>query len=136
MPPMGTHVANMKLSGQPPVLRLLTKLRGRQRDAPPRMGCDVRPFARGIVQGTYTLVMPATRPASFDAPDAKTGHVHVVGYTDRLGSADCNQKLSGRRAATVRDYLVGRVLPRTASTQRAAAKPTRSSPAVTRTGRS
>ena len=42
------------------------------------------------------------------APDAKTGHVRVVGYTDRLGRADYNQKLSERRAATVRDYLVGR----------------------------
>ena len=42
------------------------------------------------------------------APDAKAEHIHVVGYTDRLGSADYNQKLSGRRAATVRDYLVGK----------------------------
>jgi outer membrane protein OmpA-like peptidoglycan-associated protein len=39
------------------------------------------------------------------APDAKAERVHVVGYTDRLGSADYNQKLSERRAATVRDYL-------------------------------
>lgn len=42
------------------------------------------------------------------APDAKAGHIHVVGYTDRLGSTDYNQTLSGRRAATVRDYLVGK----------------------------
>jgi outer membrane protein OmpA-like peptidoglycan-associated protein len=34
--------------------------------------------------------------------------IHVTGYTDRLGSADYNQKLSERRAATVRDYLVGK----------------------------
>ncbi|HWG66859.1 MAG TPA: OmpA family protein [Rhodanobacteraceae bacterium] len=42
------------------------------------------------------------------APDAKAEHIHVTGYTDRLGSADYNQTLSGRRAATVRDYLVGK----------------------------
>ncbi len=32
--------------------------------------------------------------------------VLVYGYTDRLGSADYNQKLSEERAAAVRDYLV------------------------------
>lgn len=42
------------------------------------------------------------------APDATTEHIHVIGYTDRLGSADYNQTLSERRAATVRDYLVGK----------------------------
>lgn len=42
------------------------------------------------------------------APDAKAEHIHVIGYTDRLGSADYNQTLSERRAATVRDYLAGK----------------------------
>ncbi len=37
----------------------------------------------------------------------KSEHVHVVGYTDRLGSAAYSQKLSERRAASVRDCLVG-----------------------------
>jgi outer membrane protein OmpA-like peptidoglycan-associated protein len=35
-------------------------------------------------------------------------HIHVIGYTDRLGSTDYNRTLSERRAATVRDYLVGK----------------------------
>lgn len=42
------------------------------------------------------------------APDAKAEYIHVIGYTDRLGSADYNQTLSERRAATVRDYLAGK----------------------------
>lgn len=42
------------------------------------------------------------------APDAKAEHIHVMGYTDRLGNTGYNQKLSERRAATVRDYLVGK----------------------------
>lgn len=42
------------------------------------------------------------------APEAKTGHIHVVGYTDRLGSTAYNQKLSERRAVTVRDYLASK----------------------------
>lgn len=43
-----------------------------------------------------------------NAPDVHTDHVHVVGYTDRIGSDAYNQKLSERRANTVRDYLVGK----------------------------
>jgi outer membrane protein OmpA-like peptidoglycan-associated protein len=42
------------------------------------------------------------------ADGTKAGHIQVIGYTDRLGSADYNQTLSERRAATVRDYLVGK----------------------------
>ena len=42
------------------------------------------------------------------APDAKAEYIHVIGYTDRLGSMEYNQKLSERRAATVRDYLAGK----------------------------
>lgn len=32
--------------------------------------------------------------------------IQVVGYTDRIGSADYNLKLSKRRAEVVKDYLV------------------------------
>ena len=32
--------------------------------------------------------------------------IQVTGYTDRLGTNKYNQKLSERRAAAVRDYLV------------------------------
>ncbi len=42
------------------------------------------------------------------APDAKAEHIHVIGYTDRLGSTQYNQTLSERRAAMVRDYLAGK----------------------------
>lgn len=38
--------------------------------------------------------------------------INVHGYTDRLGGAEYNQRLSERRAATVRQYLVGKGLPR------------------------
>ena len=49
--------------------------------------------------------------AKLNAAGAQAGHVHVIGYTDRLGSAASNQRLSERRAATVRDYLVGKGVP-------------------------
>jgi len=35
-------------------------------------------------------------------------YVNVDGHTDRIGSAQLNQKLSERRAAAVRDYLVSK----------------------------
>jgi OmpA-OmpF porin, OOP family len=35
----------------------------------------------------------------------------VIGHTDRIGSAAYNQKLSERRAGTVKDYLVERGIP-------------------------
>jgi OmpA-OmpF porin, OOP family len=34
--------------------------------------------------------------------------VVIVGYTDRLGSTEYNQKLSERRALAVKEYMVGR----------------------------
>ena len=36
--------------------------------------------------------------------------VHVIGYTDRLGSEVYSQALSTRRAETIRDYLVSKGL--------------------------
>ena len=33
---------------------------------------------------------------------------HIVGYADRIGSSDYNNKLSQRRAEAVRDYIVAR----------------------------
>jgi outer membrane protein OmpA-like peptidoglycan-associated protein len=38
-------------------------------------------------------------------------HIEVVGYTDRFGSADYNNKLSFNRANAVRSYLVARGVP-------------------------
>lgn len=46
--------------------------------------------------------------AKLNAPEVRTDHVHVVGYTDRIGSNAYNQKLSERRASTVRNYLVSK----------------------------
>lgn len=37
--------------------------------------------------------------------DADAERVAVTGYTDAIGSTSYNQRLSERRAATVRDYL-------------------------------
>jgi outer membrane protein OmpA-like peptidoglycan-associated protein len=37
--------------------------------------------------------------------------VHVLGYTDRIGSEQANQTLSARRAEAVRDYLVAHGVP-------------------------
>lgn len=37
--------------------------------------------------------------------------IHVTGHTDRIGSTKYNQKLSERRANTVRDYLVAKGIP-------------------------
>ncbi|HET8730118.1 MAG TPA: TolC family outer membrane protein [Moraxellaceae bacterium] len=37
--------------------------------------------------------------------------INVHGYTDRLGGVEYNQRLSERRAATVRQYLIGKGLP-------------------------
>lgn len=45
------------------------------------------------------------------APGVQASRIHVVGYTDRLGGAAYNRRLSEQRAATVRDYLVGRGVP-------------------------
>jgi outer membrane protein OmpA-like peptidoglycan-associated protein len=36
----------------------------------------------------------------------KVGEIRVTGYTDRIGSAEVNERLSLARADTVRDYLV------------------------------
>ena len=38
--------------------------------------------------------------------DTSIGHVTITGYTDRLGSDEYNLRLSQRRAAAVKDYLV------------------------------
>ncbi len=37
--------------------------------------------------------------------------IMVTGHTDRIGSAEYNQKLSERRAGAVKDYLTGREIP-------------------------
>jgi OOP family OmpA-OmpF porin len=42
---------------------------------------------------------------------ARIGTIHVVGFTDSQGTEQYNQKLSERRANTVRDYLVSKGVP-------------------------
>ena len=37
--------------------------------------------------------------------------VHVIGHSDRLGTAVVNQRVSSQRANAVRDYLIGRGVP-------------------------
>jgi OOP family OmpA-OmpF porin len=70
-----------------------------------------------------TTVLFATNKADLDADDrgrldrdilGKLGtvgaisYVHVNGHTDRMGSAQYNQKLSERRAGVVKNYLVSK----------------------------
>jgi len=43
--------------------------------------------------------------------DPKDGSVVVLGYTDRIGSEQYNQKLSEKRAQSVVDYLVSKGIP-------------------------
>lgn len=43
--------------------------------------------------------------------DPKDGSVVVLGYTDRIGSEQYNQKLSEQRAQSVVDYLVSKGIP-------------------------
>lgn len=45
------------------------------------------------------------------APGVKADTIHVVGYTDRLGSTAYNQRLSTERADTVRRFLVQKGVP-------------------------
>ncbi|WP_413437876.1 OmpA family protein [Sulfuriferula sp. GW1] len=46
-----------------------------------------------------------------DLESAKYDEVHVVGHADRIGSHAYNQKLSVRRADSVKDYLVSKGVP-------------------------
>ncbi|MEO6917494.1 MAG: OmpA family protein [Collimonas sp.] len=68
------------------------------------------PFAKSSLDS----ILPAGRTALGDlAARIKSGYVSlsaimVTGYADRIGSPESNQTLSLARAATVRDYLVGR----------------------------
>jgi OOP family OmpA-OmpF porin len=49
--------------------------------------------------------------------------IMAVGHTDRIGGSDkYNQKLSEKRAAAVKDYLVGKGVEPTASTPKARAR--------------
>ena len=48
--------------------------------------------------------------------------VQIFGHTDNVGSAEYNKKLSEKRAATVRDYLVKAASPRTSSRRSAWAR--------------
>lgn len=46
-----------------------------------------------------------------DLNAAKYDEIQVTGHTDRIGSASYNQKLSVRRADSVKDYLVSKGVP-------------------------
>ena len=46
-----------------------------------------------------------------DLEGTKYGLIHVTGYTDRIGSAEYNQRLSLRRANDVKDYLASKGIP-------------------------
>lgn len=46
-----------------------------------------------------------------DLEGANYGAIHVVGFTDRIGSAAYNQRLSLRRADEVKGYLINKGIP-------------------------
>ncbi len=49
-----------------------------------------------------------TLAAQIVAKDGQVRHIHIVGYTDRLGGAAYNDNLSDRRAKSVMQYLMKR----------------------------
>lgn len=57
--------------------------------------------------GKQELTSLAEQLKAFDQLTA----INVIGHTDRLGSADYNNKLSVKRANTVRQYMVNQGLP-------------------------
>ena len=58
-------------------------------------------------KGKQELTSLAEQLKTFDQLTA----INVIGHTDRLGSADYNNKLSVKRANTVRQYMVNQGLP-------------------------
>lgn len=59
--------------------------------------------------GKQELTSLAEQLKTFD--QLKLTAINVIGHTDRLGSADYNNKLSVERANTVRQYMVNQGLP-------------------------
>ena len=57
-------------------------------------------------EGQFALDELATRLA-----ERQVEIVHVIGHSDRLGTAVVNQRVSSQRANAVRDYLIGRGVP-------------------------
>jgi outer membrane protein OmpA-like peptidoglycan-associated protein len=55
----------------------------------------------------------------------KDKRVNLAGHTDNVGSEAYNQRLSERRVGSVRDYILKRGLPTTASPDKASAKANR-----------
>lgn len=58
---------------------------------------ELRPEGKSMLDDLVSQL----RGASFD-------QISVTGHTDRIGSSEYNQQLSDRRAAAVKDYLVGK----------------------------
>ena len=58
----------------------------------------LKPEGKAMLDG---LVLQLDSAATYD-------NIHATGHTDRFGSNDYNQKLSERRAHTVKDYLVSK----------------------------
>lgn len=58
---------------------------------------ELRPEGKSMLDDLVSQL----RGASFD-------RINVTGHTDRIGGSEYNQQLSDRRAAAVKDYLVGK----------------------------
>jgi OOP family OmpA-OmpF porin len=80
---------------------------------PPRLCCEkIKLAADALFEFDKAVLLPAGK-AKLDDLAAKSKSVKLevilaVGHTDRIGGDAYNQKLSEKRAAAVKDYLVGK----------------------------
>jgi outer membrane protein OmpA-like peptidoglycan-associated protein len=88
-------------------------LRYKNNIPPPRAGQQEGPGF--ILQGvTFDTAKAKIRPESYSRLDGvveymtfkKSARIRIVGHTDNVGDPDANKKLSERRAAACRDYLI------------------------------
>lgn len=66
-----------------------------------RKSADLNEQGRALLEKNYMAVKQLLRDAFY---------IEIVGHTDDVGDADDNMRLSERRAASVRDYLIGKGL--------------------------
>ena len=82
---------------------------------PKPMGEKITVAADALFDFNKSVLRPEGK-AKIDEVVAKSGRLNlevviVVGHTDRIGGKEFNQKLSERRAAAVKDYMVSKGIP-------------------------
>jgi OOP family OmpA-OmpF porin len=83
--------------------------------SPKPMGEKITVAADALFDFNKSVLRPEGK-AKIDEVVAKSGRLNlevviVVGHTDRIGGKEFNQRLSERRAAAVKDYLVSKGIP-------------------------